>query len=604
MDGPRVYLPAYLGFVLHPYVKNMRLGASAEATRVLFHTLEERREQTRTRRFLTLEEIEADSETLAAAAARLGEDGRGPSAEELRRHLAEVHDRTIRRFRSFLSVRDFAERCMRLVSWVHDRSTAREHPLFTPFSEAFVEALQAISRSLAGDKSFANLSGYFSLLRTYLKSRHLSFPGTPLHGMQVLGGLETRSLQFANVYVLDANEGSFPEAFRESTLLPFAVRRSLGLSTSRDQEDIAAYYFELLVAGARRLHLFTADRADRQRSRFVERLLWEEQKRKGIAEDRGLVRPVSYRVTLTNPAPRPVAKTPEVAALLASLTHSATSIDTYLQCPLKFYYRTVLRLSKREELAGDVESREIGTLVHAVLAGHFAARTGRPLVPSDMDPEALRIVLDREFAARFGPADSGANRLLHDQVFRHLRDFLLDYLAPLARSQPVLIRSLEHEAATLWKGFRLRGRIDVVQERNGRTFLLDYKSSSNRAAYRLRLDRLSLDDRSTWSGAIPTLQLPVYVLLYSSESGQPATGIQAQFLLLGRTRMDAGIELPVVDNPGAAHESWVVIERVLQTLLEEIISPEVPFRPAEDLRAVCPRCDFATVCGTGWLKRS
>jgi hypothetical protein len=119
----------------------------------------------------------------------------------------------------------------------------------------------------------------------------------------------------------------------------------------------------------------------------------------------------------------------------------------------------------------------------------------------------------------------------------------------------------------------------------------------------MRLDRLSLDDRRTWPRAIPTLQLPVYALLHSSQSGEPVTGIQAQFLLLGRSRMDAGIELPMFDDPGAAHESWVVIEEVLRTLLEEIVSPDVPFSPAEDLRSACPRCDFSSLCGTGWLKR-
>jgi ATP-dependent helicase/nuclease subunit B len=604
MDGPRVYLPAYVAFVLHPYVKNLRWGASAEATRVLFHTLEERLEQTRTRRFLSLEEIESDAEAFLTAAGRLEEDGQGPSDEELRAHLVDIHDRTIRLFRSFASIRDFAGRCITLVAWVHDHSTAREHPLFTPFSESIVESLETIARSLMADKSFSDLRSYFTLLRTYLRSRHVSFPGTPLHGMQVLGGLETRSLQFARVYVLDADEGSFPEAFRESTLLPFSVRQALGLSTSRDQDDSAAYHFELLAAGARELHLFTVDRADRQRSRFVERLLWEEQKKRGTAEERGLVRSISYRVSLTNPAPLPVPKTPEVASWLSTASHSATSLDSYLQCPLKFYYRTVLRLAPKEELSTEIESREVGTLVHSVLAAYFQGRTGRPLTPADLDAEALRAVLDRQFTAQFGSAESGANRLLRDQVERHLREFLTEYLGPLAASHRIEIRAVEHDASADWNGFRLRGRMDVVESRDGKPLLIDYKTSSNRAGYRMRLDKLSLGDRETWNRAIPTLQLPLYVLLHAAESGVPPVGIQAQFLILGRSRMDSGIELPLFEDPGAAHESWAVIDTVLKALLQEIVSPDVPFYPAPDLRSACPRCDFTAICGTGWLKRA
>jgi hypothetical protein len=75
------------------------------------------------------------------------------------------------------------------------------------------------------------------------------------------------------------------------------------------------------------------------------------------------------------------------------------------------------------------------------------------------------------------------------------------------------------------------------------------------------------------------------------------------FLLLGRNLMDSGIELPLFEEAAAVHESWPVLERVIQALLKEIVSPDVPFPPTPDLRSVCPRCDFTAICGTGWLKR-
>ena len=603
MDGPRVYLPAYVSFVLHPYVKNVRLGASAEAARVLFHALEERLQQTRTLRFMTLREIEADSHATAAAAARLASDGGGPTEQELHDHLRDVHRHTVERFLSFSSIRDFARRCIDLVTWVHDRGTARDHPYFTPFSQSIVESLEAISRSLVADRSFSDQQSYFTLLRTYLRSRHFPFPGTPLHGMQVLGGLETRSLAFSTVFILDANEGVFPETSPESSLLPFAVRRALGLSTSQDREDLADYNFQLLAAGARTLHFFYVESTDKQRSRFVERLLWEEQRKRRVAEDGRLVRSISYRVSLTNAAPPPIAKTGGVAGWLGTLEHTATSLDAWLECPLKFYYKTVLRLSPREDLSGEIEAREVGTLVHHVLARYFRGRVGRVLSEADLDPQELTRVLDEVFGSTFGAADSGANRLLRDQVNRHLRDFLTAYEVPLVRSHRVRILAVEHDERATWQGFRLRGRLDRVEERDGVPVLLDYKTSAHRAAYRMRLDRLSLEERESWHRWIPTLQLPVYVLLHSAQSGVPPAAIQATFLLLGRNLVDAGIELPLFEDPAAAFESWAVLERVIRVLLEEIASPGVPFTPAVDLRAACPRCDFTAICGTSWLKR-
>ncbi len=603
MEGPRVYIPAYVSFILHPYVKNIRLGASAEAARVLFHTLEERLQEKRTLRFMTLEEIEMDRGVAALAAARLADEGGGPSELQLQDHLRDVHRHTIGTFRAFSSIREFARRCIELVTWVHDRGTARDHPYFTPFSQSIVESLEAISRSLVADMSFSDPQSYFTLLRTYLRSRHFPFPGTPLHGMQVLGSLETRSLQFGKVFILDANEGVFPDVPQENTLLPFSVRQALGLSTSRDKEDLADYSFQVLAAGARTLHFFYVEGTDKQRSRFVERLLWEEQKKRRLAEDRQLVRGISYRVALANTEPPPIAKTAEVAAWLGTLEHTATSLDAWLECPLKFYYKTVLRLAPREDFSGEIESREVGTLVHDVLARYFRGRSGRVLTGADLAPAALTSILDEVFAERFGPSDSGANRLLRDQVNRHLLDFLAGYQAPLVRDRRVRIIAVEQDARAAWKGFLLRGRMDRVEERDGAPVLVDYKTSANRAAYRMRLDRLSLQERESWHRWIPTVQLPIYVLLHAAQSGLPPAEIRAMFLLLGRNVVDAGIELPLFEDPAAAFESWAVLERVLAVLLGEIVSPDVPFSPAPDLRAACPRCDFTAICGTTWLKR-
>ena len=142
MDGERVYMPDYISFVLHPYVKNIRLGASAEATRVLFHTLEERRARRGRRDSPTLEEIEGDDGLFDEAARRIGAEDRQETAAALRRQLVDIHARTVGRFRSFPSVRDFAERCIALITWVHDESTARDHPFFTRFAESFIASLE------------------------------------------------------------------------------------------------------------------------------------------------------------------------------------------------------------------------------------------------------------------------------------------------------------------------------------------------------------------------------------------------------------------------------------------------------------------------------
>jgi ATP-dependent helicase/nuclease subunit B len=604
MDGERVYLPDYISFVLHPYVKNVRLGASAEATRVLFHTLEERRGSRGTQRFATLEEIETDEELFDDAARRIAATEERPAmAAALRLQLADIHARTIGSFRSFASVRDFAERCIALITWVHDESTARDHPFFGAFAESFVASLEGIRQSLMAEKSFNDTGSYFLLLRRYLQTRHLPFPGTPLHDLQVLGTLETRTLKFSRVFILDANEGELPETGSESTLLPLPVRASLGLSTYREQEDIAAYHFAVLTAGARELHLFSVQSGEKERSRFAERLLWEKEKQSGAFGDRGIVKAIQYRVSLTTRVPASVLKTAEMVAWLKLREYSATSLDTYLRCPLKFYYKVVLHLGEREEATAGIEAADIGIFVHEVLFRYFSSRAGRLLTGDDADPAAMAALVEEIFSERFGPADAGTNRLLLNQLRRHLKDFVEGYLGPLIRGHRVSFGELERTMTASRNGFSLKGRLDAVQERDGVPHLIDYKTSAHRSNYVIRMKKLVLEERASWATAIPTLQLPFYVLLRAAASGVAPTDIQAMFLLLGRTAMDKGIEAPLFDEPAEAAEAWPRLQAVIDGLLQEIVSLDVPFAPTPDLKSACPWCEFTAICGTAWLAR-
>jgi ATP-dependent helicase/nuclease subunit B len=593
MDGDRVYLPDYLTFVLHPYTKNIRFRGSAETTRVLFHSIEERLSAARTKTFTTLEEIESDPKLLESVPGRSGEAD-SATATELALHLKQIHDRTVRRFRSFSTVGEFARACMELISWVHESSTARGHPYFSRFAEEFMRSLDLISRSLLGEKSFSDTAGYFILFKRVLRTRHHPFPGTPLRGLQVLGSLETRGLRFDRVFVLDANEGALPSSSGDDSLLPFSVRVSLGLPTYRNRDEAAAYHFELLSEGARELHLFSVESGEKERSRFVERLLWNRQKTEGAAGETDLVRPIQYRVNLENKTPEPARKTPEMVEWLRQRKYSATSLDTYLRCPLAFYHAYVLNLGMREQASGEIEPADVGLFVHAVLFRYFSPRTGRILTEADADPRAMEAIVDALFKERWGDADTGAARLLHGQIKSHLLDFIRIYLRDLVTGMRVEINGLERRAEVVWNGFSLTGRLDAAVKRNGDELVIDYKTSANPYWYRIRFDRLDPGDRETWGSAIPTLQLPIYLML------EPRAH-NAMFLLLGRSVLDRSIELPLYADAAEAAREKPRLEAVIMGLLAEIASPGVPFESAKDKKRACPTCDFSTLCGTQWL---
>ena len=128
---------------------------------------------------------------------------------------------------------------------------------------------------------FQEVASYFTLFKKYIMTSYTPFAGTPLRGVQVLGFLETRNLKFENVIFLDANESIIPDTTREDSFLPFKARQMLGLPTYLDREEIMFYMFDTLIRGAKASHLFYVENDEKEKSRFVERFLWERQKKEG-----------------------------------------------------------------------------------------------------------------------------------------------------------------------------------------------------------------------------------------------------------------------------------------------------------------------------------
>ena len=597
MDGDRLHVPSYIRFILHPYTKNIYYKGKAELTRIMFHALEDELRGSRT--FMALAEIEEDEKTFRKIMGRMPEaDGLNETA--LKEHLTTIHRKTIGNFLSFGNLRDFACRCTELLTFIYNNSTARRHPLFHPFAESLISSLDIVSRSLMKDMVFSERASYFNFFRKYIATCHTPFDGTPVKGLQVLGMLETRNIKFDKVFLLDANEETLPVTAKEDTLLPFKARLILGLPTYLDRDRLAAYYFETLVRGAKEVYLFYIENDRKERSRFVEKLLWEMQKKDRTTDTKRYLRTVEYEVRLVNAEPGDIGKTEEIVRYLHGFTYSPTALDTYLSCPLQFYYRYVLGVDKKEGGSGEIERADIGRIVHSTLSTYFSARKGLRLKPKDLSVEEMENVVDGLFASEYGTDLSGALYLLKKQIRRHLTDLLRWYYLPLVREGELVILESEKKIEGKLQNFALKGRIDSVERRDGRTCIIDFKTGLNRNRLKIDFDKLDLQDRETWGRAAGSLQLPVYLEMYSQSTGTSAEEIDAMFLLLGKASITRDIELPLfsgADSRAAMND----LRALTIALLNEIGDPAVPFRPARDKKACCPGCGFHYICGTQWV---
>jgi CRISPR/Cas system-associated exonuclease Cas4 (RecB family) len=618
-DDGRVFGPRYLRFVLHPYTKNIyfrdRSGERPDVTRVLFHAVEEHFTRKRMKAFWPLGELEIDPdlwETVDDLADSL-EDR--PLGAALREHLRTIHDRTFGRFASIRDAADFARKANEVLEYVYANSSARQHPFFHPFAESFRRRFEALAGSRFGETAFEDPSSYFNLFRKIVAQGIVPFAGTPLRGLQVLGFWETRGIPFEDVALLDANEGILPSFERSDTLLPYAVRKTLGLPTTADLERRMAYHLDTLIRGARRVHVFYIENKDRERSRFVEKLVWDLQKTAGEKDSGRFVRALQYKVDLRIGDPVSVAKTPEIMPFLREFRYSASSLNSYLACPLKFYNAHVLGLRERESLEDSLDTKDIGSLVHAVLEELFRPFIGRTFTMVDLERAGLPAAIERLFEDRYGKEQRGGVYLLKHQVSRHLADFLSGYQAGVLQNLPsgrIKLLELEMERnVELQIGadiYKTTVRADRVEEREGIVYILDYKTGAGRTFQEIGFKKLAgapVEDllsrpRDFYGAAFKSVQIPFYILTFSQLLGIARESVEGKIVLLGMNGLNAESEFSPLeakkgkDDPPRARK-LEMMEAVIHGLLREINDPSKPFVAAED-SAVCAGCPFAVTC--------
>jgi ATP-dependent helicase/nuclease subunit B len=594
---------SYIKFILHPYTKNIRWNQRTDVTRILFHAIETKLTGDASKKLMTLNDVEQAEDVCTNVAFVLNEQKVEITPEQLKQHVCTIHNQTVRAFDQLGSLTEFAQKSIALLTYMYEESTARYHPLFRRYAETMIEVFQYIENSLIRNVSFRDVQGYLTFLRQYVGMQEVPFAGTPLRGLQVLGMLETRGLKFDDVYILDVNDEILPGSPTSDMLLPQQLRERLGLETRRDRDALMEYYFNLLVRSAKRVHLFYTDAGDAMKSRFVEKLLWEEEKKKRSCSSEEQIETVHYTLKLTNELVAPMEKSEQVMSLLRGFSFSASALDTYLRCPIKFYYCYLLKLEEKDEVSDDLEAKDVGKFVHAVLKKYFERLVDIPLKSSDLDCARMEGLTEKLFSGTFGKEPGGAVFLLKQQIQRRLKEYLTEYQAQVLKQGSVMIRALEKELTMDIAGIKCEGRMDRIEERGNAHVILDYKTGVNPKKKSIRFDKLYFDDRTTWSDAVHSLQLPLYLLLYRNASRLPVEQIISAYLYLGEKTITMESEVPLYEDTMQQMNEFHKIEEFLARLLQEILDANVPFQAPKDVNASCPGCPMKPVCGTQWVQR-
>jgi hypothetical protein len=258
-------------------------------------------------------------------------------------------------------------------------------------------------------------------------------------------------------------------------------------------------------------------------------------------------------------------------------------------------------LSEKDEVAEDIDQREVGSFVHKVLRTYFDGLIGRVVTSADLDAGRLRSVVDRLFAEEYGTDLVGQAFLVKQQVSRQLDAFLKGYQIPIVEAKPITLVGLEQDISITFKGHRFAGRIDRIEQRGGRHVILDYKTGRDDKKLKIRLNKLIEGDHGSWHDAIGSFQLIMYMLLYSKSKRVPIDSITPAYLFLGRHEITPDIEIDIGGGKYEAAEVYRQIQPVMLGVIEQIANPEQNFEPTRHLDKACPDCPYMTICGTSWV---
>jgi ATP-dependent helicase/DNAse subunit B len=168
---------------------------------------------------------------------------------------------------------------------------------------------------------------------------------------------------------------------------------------------------------------------------------------------------------------------------------------------------------------------------------------------------------------------------------------------PLLEKNEVELMELEHKLKTSIHSFNLKGSLDRIEKRNGRIYIIDYKTSSNDHYLKINYNKLDPADRNNWSDSIGSLQLPFYLTLFTTKTGETVDSINGVFLTLGRMAIDEKIELPLFQSKEEALNYFPILQDIIFKLLHEIVNPDIPFEPALKRHKTCSFCAFQHICG-------
>lgn len=456
---------------------------------------------------------------------------------------------------------------------------------------------------------------YTSLLRRHLQTLRIPFEGEPLEGIQIMGILETRNLDFENVIILSMNDDNFPgNHMAQASFIPYNLRAAYELPTPEHHEGVYAYYFYRLIQRAKTVHMLYCSHADDKSTGEPSRYIYQLDYESGF--DVRKVE-VGVDVNLAETAPIEVPKDEGVMARLerfvdaqSPATLSPTAFFRYVACPLRFYFHSIARLEADDEISEEVDAPMFGTILHAAVQTLYARIAGeahpgetlRAMIRTGEVAQAVEAAINENYLQdKHATAEdySGNLLLVKDIVIRYLRGGVMPYDAA---HDAFAVSGLEEPVAYPFR-FRAGGRdlemkfagiadrIDTLDD--GALRVVDYKTG----APHLEFDGVESLFTGTGKQRLSNiLQTLLYAMMLHRSRGCDVEPALYYVRNMNRPGYSPQLDDKQTGVKGARYTLYRErFEELLRAQLAELYDTSVPFRQCEDADT-CKYCDFNVIC--------
>jgi hypothetical protein len=432
-----------------------------------------------------------------------------------------------------------------------------------------------------------SIDALYAIYKQIIEVAEVSFEGEPLNGLQIMGVLESRVLDFETVIISSVNEGKFPAGKSSNSFIPYDVKRELGLPTFKEKDAIYTYHFYHLLQRAKQVYLIYNTQSDSfdagEKSRFITQLEVEKQENHHLtfSHYNPIIPTIAYEKMT-------VAKSEFVMNRLheiATAGFSPSSLTAYIRNPMQFYFQRILKVKEIDEVEEDIAVNTLGTIIHATLEELYKPFLHKFLTVEDVNSCFSKI--DREVTQQFkevykeGEIKKGRNLLAFEVAKRNVTNFLKLEVEALQNNESIKIIALEKtferllEHSGLPFPILIKGNVDRIEIRNGKIRIIDYKTG------KVEKKNVVL---STWDGLTNDIKNDkiIQVLAYAYMFENEAQGLPIEAGILSFKNLKEGF-LPFSFKVGkevvATIDQTILNDYVEQIvlLLKEIYTASLPF---------------------------